>query len=490
MLSVFISCPSTLPTIPNAVAFPETKMKKTAASPQHLTQQFKAFCSWSTASLPSMLTHSAFQLPGTDPVGICRAKPHRRGRMRMCTTDRPSSPSAESASLPPSSVPASTYETKRKKARNSWSERRQAAEHTVAAGGPKLTPAFNDWLGALRSEGGSLRDARPVLKRMAESGALYDDITYTHLIAMCGRGRDSVAASLLIGKMRKEGFNVSVVTYATFLATCARSNDVIRAKEAWRQMVNEDMSPNARACGAFIDCLSRAGLVDDARRILKQYPVGDTLISRTSLVSGLARAGLVDDALDSLQEMIDHGFSPNVLAYTAITHALGKAKRASDAISLLNDAVNRRVETDALLYESVICACAAVGDIESAFQVLRSMRSCRMDLTDRGFEGLIYACGSSGQFHRAYIVFRAAEAADKATGRVLSAIASALLQVGWMGEKTAHVLGKMLAFSDGKTDPQLTRLGVNPERFRRKIASIKRIQAVCENSNCVPREQL
>jgi hypothetical protein len=110
------------------------------------------------------------------------------------------------------------------------------------------------------------------------------------------------------------------------------------------------------------------------------------------------------------------------------------------------------------------------------------MQNCRMELTDRGFEGLIYACGSSGQFRRAYVVFNAAEAAGKATGRVLSAIASALLQVGWMGEKSAHVLDKMLAFCNGKTDPQLTRLGVNPERFRRKIASIKRIQAVCENN--------
>jgi pentatricopeptide repeat protein len=415
----------------------------------------------------------------TSSSGQIRAFSSRRGRPRSVlrlssSSPTPSTPIA-SPSLPRSS--ALPVQLKSHPTRRSWPERRAAAKRAIARGGTELTAAFNDWLGAIRAQGKGLRDALPVLDRMAETNSSFDEVTYTHLIAMCARDCDASAASELLENMREKGMRISLVTYATFLATCARSNDSIRAKEAWGRMVSEGLRPNTRACGAYIDCLSRAGFVDDVVEVMRMYPIGDTLVSRTSLVSGLARAGRADDALRALHEMRKSGFTPNVLAYTAVTHALGKARRAPEAIDVLNDAVSRGVEADALLYESVICACAAVGDLRNSLNVLRAMQSARLELSDRGFEGLIYACGSSGQFRRAYVIFQAASEAGKASGRVISAIASALLRAGRVDEMTVQVMKEMAAFSAGKTDAEMTRLGVNPQRFRKKFADVKRIRS-------------
>jgi hypothetical protein len=100
-----------------------------------------------------------------------------------------SSPTPAQPIASPSPHRSSVLPVKQKNSptRRSWPERRAAAERAIGRGGTDLTAAFNDWLGAIRAQGKGLRDALPVLDRMAETNSFFDEVTYTHLIAMCAR---------------------------------------------------------------------------------------------------------------------------------------------------------------------------------------------------------------------------------------------------------------------------------------------------------------
>jgi pentatricopeptide repeat protein len=266
--------------------------------------------------------------------------------------------------------------------------------------------------------------------------------------------------------------------YAAYLAVCARAGDAARADAAWSDVLATGVSPSCRAVGAYVDCLARADRADDARRVLAAFPAGDTLVSRTSIVSGLARVpGREDEALAALREIRKHGFVPNCRAYTAVTHGLGKARRSREAVDLLHAALDDGVEPDSMLYESVICACGACADVDGAFSVLASMRERGLEMSDRAFEGLIYACGSAGRTRRACIVFSAAEAAKLDTPRVVSAFASALLRRGVNDERAVKLMARMEAIVQSMSAGQPGRAGVDAHRFRSKLASVRRIVA-------------
>lgn len=334
---------------------------------------------------------------------------------------------------------------------------------------------FNKALGDIRADGGSLRDAGRILAAIDESGVTPDSETYTHLIAICARSRSSKAAADLLQCMRADRIPVTIMTYTAYLATCARSNDVKRARIAWTEMHNDNLAPSTRTCGAYVDCLARAGFAMEARDVLRDYPNGNTLIARTSIVSGLARMGNPEGAMQELNCMIAEGFVVNAHSYTAICHSLGKQGRSQEALDVLHCALEQHVNVDALLFESVICACGATGDVNSAFAVVRMMKKQRMELSDRGFEGLIYACCSSGNVERALILYDAAKTVRRATGRVLSAIASAILRRPVLDSKTEHIVARMHDFALARDDAAMVAAGVNPYTFKRKLRSIRRL---------------
>lgn len=352
---------------------------------------------------------------------------------------------------------------------------RARSTQEARAGTDTLLAAFNRSLKTLRSEGKGFSDALPVLRQMHETETEFDVMTYTHLIGMCGRSADSRIALELLEELHVQQMKVPVSTYSTFLATCARSNDLPRARVGWNRMIRYGVSPSPQACGAFIDCLARSGLTFEAKQILETYPLGNTLISRTSLVSGLARAGKVEDATEALDDMRKAGFSPNVRAYTAIIHALGKQKRSSEAIAMFKRAQEARVQTDALIFEATISACGASGDVDSAFKLLRMMLDQRLSLTDRAYQGLMYACIASNHVRRAMVVYRAACDAGMDTPRVMSAIASAVLRENCDPELSKQLLQRMERYLGQTDEATMRRHGVDFSNISKKVKDLRRV---------------
>lgn len=313
---------------------------------------------------------------------------------------------------------------------------------------------------------------------MRETCTPADSFTYTNLILLCLRPRaDAVNAQVFLDSA-VSAFPppLPATVLAAFLAVCARANDCQRAEAAWVSALEGGANVTVRAVGAFVDCLSRAGKADEARLVLRDFPVGDTLVSRTSIVSGLARIpGRADDALDALREMQELGFSPNVRAYTAVTHAFGRERRAQAAVDLLEEALSDNVQVDALLFESVILSCGACGEVDLAFSVLQAMKAHSLPLSDRAYEGLIFSCGSAGKTSRATVVYQGAVAANSNTPRVASAYASALLRKGVSDERAVELLIVMQTYVARLSDARLKRKGVSPRRFHKKIADLERI---------------
>lgn len=226
--------------------------------------------------------------------------------------------------------------------------------------------------------------------------------------------------------------------------------------------------------------LSRAGRLSDAYQVLAEYPEHDGPVARTSIVSALARAGKPDEALSLIYECRKRGMEMSAPhAYTAVLHSFGVTGRADDAVKLLREALETGVDVDVLMYDAVIRAYGRAGRLKEAFGMLGTLRSRGMRPTDCTFEGLIYACAHAGVgeglARRAFVIYEAAKAEGRASARVTSAVASAVLRTAHVGDgKAMDVLKEMKEIWKSEGDG-LREVGVDPGKFRDKMRDLDRL---------------
>lgn len=245
-------------------------------------------------------------------------------------------------------------------------------------------------------------------------------------------------------------------------------------------MYLEEDEPSARLVGAYVHALCRGGRLEDAYKLLGTHADLDGPVARTSVIGALTRGGRVDDGLQELRHCIERGIdmrAPN--GWTAVIHGFGIEGRAVEAAELLEEAIALGVRVDAGMYDAVIRAYGRVGRLKDAFGMLGRLRASGLRPTDCTFEGLIYACAHAGEGmglgRRAFVIFDAAKEEGKATVRVVSAVASAVLRAGMSEEERVVGLLREMERIWGDIGEGVWELGVDAERFERKLKDLRRM---------------
>lgn len=90
--------------------------------------------------------------------------------------------------------------------------------------------------------------------------------------AMHGRGRDAIK---LFKKMEMEaGVKADYVTFVNVLAACAHSGLVEEGRHYFSNMTeSHNISPRMEHYGCLVDLLGRAGLLDEARKVIDEMPM-------------------------------------------------------------------------------------------------------------------------------------------------------------------------------------------------------------------------
>lgn len=258
-------------------------------------------------------------------------------------------------------------------------------------------------------------------------------------------------------------------------------------------MYLEHDEPSARLVGAYVNALCRGGRLDDAYKLLDMHPELDGPVARTSVIGALTRSGRVGEGMQELRHCMERGFdmsAPN--GWTAVIHGYGVEGRAAEAAEVLEEAIACDVRVDAEMYDAVIRAYGRVGKLKDAFGVLGRLRANGLRPTDCTFEGLIYACAHAGEGiglgRRAFVIFDAAKEEGKASVRVVNAVASAVLKAGMRGEGRAMELLKEMESIWGEIGEGVWELGVDAERFEKKLKNLRRLVKKENDATRIERE--
>ena len=83
-----------------------------------------------------------------------------------------------------------------------------------------------------------------LLEQMKEEGLQPNEVTYSTLMDICGKGGQPSNAMELFEQMKEEGLQPNVVTYNSLMDICAKGGHPSKAMELFEQRKEEELQPN------------------------------------------------------------------------------------------------------------------------------------------------------------------------------------------------------------------------------------------------------
>ncbi len=105
-----------------------------------------------------------------------------------------------------------------------------------------------------------------------ENNKYYNEISvWNAMMNVYARNVNCNESIQIFNKMKIEtNIEPNYKTYSILLNGCSHCGDINQAKYVWNNIDNEKIKYSEDVCTAFIDCLSRKGLLNEAYDILKE----------------------------------------------------------------------------------------------------------------------------------------------------------------------------------------------------------------------------
>ncbi|KAK4284026.1 hypothetical protein QN277_000914 [Acacia crassicarpa] len=147
----------------------------------------------------------------------------------------------------------------------------------------KLDPVLGTALIDTYSKCGFLNKAMDIFERMENK----DVKTWTATITGYGDHGQPTNAFKLFNRMEKEGFRPNEVTFLAVLSSCSHRGLVMEGVSIFERMVKEyGILPQVEHYGCVIDLLGRAGMLEEAHKLIKSLPIkSDATAWRTLLAA-------------------------------------------------------------------------------------------------------------------------------------------------------------------------------------------------------------
>ncbi|KAI9121256.1 hypothetical protein K1719_008289 [Acacia pycnantha] len=147
----------------------------------------------------------------------------------------------------------------------------------------KLDPVLGTALIDTYSKCGFLNKAMDIFERMENK----DVKSWTVMITGYGVHGQPTNAFKLFNRMEKEGFRPNEVTFLAVLSSCSHGGLVMEGVSIFERMVKEfGILPQVEHYGCLIDLLGRAGMLEEAHKLIKSLPIkSDATAWRTLLAA-------------------------------------------------------------------------------------------------------------------------------------------------------------------------------------------------------------
>ncbi|KAG4960256.1 hypothetical protein JHK87_036889 [Glycine soja] len=134
----------------------------------------------------------------------------------------------------------------------------------------KLNVVLGTALDDVYAKCGFLDEAMDIFERMEDK----DVKSWTAMISGLGVHGQPNNVIRLFNRMEKEGFRPNEVTFLAILTACSHGGLVVEGTEMFKHMVQEyRFSPQVKHYGCLIDLLGRAGMLQEAHKLIDSLPI-------------------------------------------------------------------------------------------------------------------------------------------------------------------------------------------------------------------------
>uniref|UniRef100_A0A803N8C5 Pentatricopeptide repeat-containing protein n=1 Tax=Chenopodium quinoa TaxID=63459 RepID=A0A803N8C5_CHEQI len=120
--------------------------------------------------------------------------------------------------------------------------------------------------------------------------------------------------------MERAGEKPDVVTLLSLLSGCGQTGSLELGKWLEDYACFNGLRGNVMVCNAIVDMYAKCGHVDKAKEVFYSIP-SKTVVSWTTMISGLALNGEFIEALELFSKMVELGLKPNRITFLAILQA-------------------------------------------------------------------------------------------------------------------------------------------------------------------------
>ena len=219
--------------------------------------------------------------------------------------------------------------------------------------------SYNTLLAALSRGPGALPDALHLFDAMpADSRNIVSYNTVISSLAHHGRQEDALrlVARLARNRFLGPGLAIDRFTVVSVATACAGIGAVRPLREMHGVVLVSGMELTIIMANAMVNAYSKAGRVDDARRVFDQVGIRDS-VTWTSMIAGYCQAKRLDKAVQVFDMMPDK----DRIAWTALISGHEQNGEEDAALELFEQMLAQGVWPTAFALVSALGACAKLG---------------------------------------------------------------------------------------------------------------------------------
>ncbi|CAJ2636043.1 unnamed protein product [Trifolium pratense] len=194
--------------------------------------------------------------------------------------------------------------------------------------------------------------------------------------------------------LKKVGFLPSVSTFNVSLLACLKvgRTDLVWKLKLYEEMCGRGYAESVVSYTTMISGLCLHGKTDEALSLFHEMSrkgIARDLISYNSLINGLCQKGELVKATDLLHELLAQGLEPSVSSFTPLIKRLCEVGDIEGAKRLLKDMHDRHLEPIATTHDYIIIGLCKEGNLTESMEWLLDMLSWKLKPKEQTFEHLI-----------------------------------------------------------------------------------------------------
>ncbi|KAI4302513.1 hypothetical protein MLD38_038248 [Melastoma candidum] len=222
--------------------------------------------------------------------------------------------------------------------------------------------------------------------------------TYTRLLVMLGKCRQSRQAELLFDLMLSEGLKPTVDVYTALVGAYGQSgcfDEALSTIEAMKS--GSACQPDVYTYSVLIGGCTlwrQFDLVDQLVADMSYLGIECSIVTYNTIIAGYGRAEMFDEMERSLTEMVDRGSClPDVFTLNSVVGAYGKSGQVDKMEKWYEDFQLMGVTPDIITFNTLIGAYGKAGLYEKMTSVIQYMESRFFPLTTTTYNIIIDVYG-------------------------------------------------------------------------------------------------